>query len=76
MSVNSILQEIKSNNITGTNILIKASVIFVGRKVWQIELPKRKCCYKTLGEKNNATLNKRTTENINVWEGKKRGEIK
>ena len=33
MKVNAILKEIKSDNITGTNKLIKAFVIFVGRKV-------------------------------------------
>ena len=33
MKVNAILKEIKSDNIIGTNKLIKACVIFVGRKV-------------------------------------------
>ena len=33
MKVNAILKEIKSENITDTNRLIKAWVIFVGRKV-------------------------------------------
>ena len=33
MKVNAILKEIKSENITETNRLIKACVIFVGRKV-------------------------------------------
>ena len=33
MKVNAILKEVKSDNITETNRLIKACVIFVGRKV-------------------------------------------
>ena len=33
MKVNAVLREIKSDNITKTNRLIKACVIFVGRKV-------------------------------------------
>ena len=33
MKVNAVLREIKSDNIIKTNRLIKACVIFVGRKV-------------------------------------------
>ena len=33
MKVNAVLREIKSDNITKTNRLTKACVIFVGRKV-------------------------------------------
>ena len=58
--VNTILKEVKSDNITKTNRLTKTCVIFVGRK----EDPKsdQRCCNRTLVEKKNTTINKRTRE--------------
>ena len=64
MKVNAILKEIKSDNITETsNRLIKACVIFVGRKVALKPKPKnRKCSERTLVEKKNTTVNTRVTK--------------
>ena len=63
MKVNAILKEIKSDNITETNRLIKASVIFVGRNVGLKPNQRRgNAVKKTLVEKRNTTVNTRVTE--------------
>ena len=63
MKVNANMKEVKSDNITETNRLIKACVIFVGRKVALKPKPKnRKCSERTLVEKKNTTVNTRVTK--------------
>ena len=63
MKVNANMKEVKSDNITETNRLIKACVIFVGRKVGLKPQPKnRKCSERTLVEKKNTAVNKRVTK--------------
>ena len=63
MKVNAILKEIKSDNISENTRLIKACVIYVGRKV-DLKPNQRRgnAVKKTLLEKKNTTIKTRFTE--------------
>ena len=63
MKVNAILKEIKSDNTTEANRLIKSMCHPCGMKSRSQTKPKkRKCSERTLAEKKNTTVNTRVTE--------------
>ena len=77
MKVNTFLTEIKSDNITETNRLIRACVIFVGKKVGLKPYQKggnavKEPWWKRRVKQSIQKLRKR----INILDRKKRGEIK
>ena len=77
MKINAILRGIKSENITGTNRLIRACAIFVGRKLGfkpkqRRGNPVKEPWWKTRTQQSIQELRK----HINILERKKRGEIK
>ena len=77
MKVNAFLTEIKSDNITKTNILIRACVIFVGKKVGLKPYQKRGNAVKEPWWKRRVKQSiQELWKRINVLERKKRGEIK
>ena len=62
MKENAVLNEIKSDNITETNRLIKACHLYGKKRRPQSKPENRKCSERALVEKKNTTINTRTTE--------------
>ena len=77
MKVNAIMKEIKSGNFTETNRLVKACVIFVGRKVDLKPNQRRVNVVKKLWWKRRIQQSiLELRKHINILEGKKREHIK
>ena len=77
MKVNAFLTEIKSDKITETNRLIRACVIFVGKKVGLKPNQRRGNVVKETWWKRRIKQSiQELWKHINILERKKRGEIK
>ena len=63
MKVNTVRKEIKYDNITETNRLIKSCVNIVGKCSSQTK-PKKKCGERTVVEKKNTAINARNVEKL------------